>query len=231
MRDLNERHRAATGDDETGSRIAAYELAFRMQTAAPELLDLSAEPPSVRERYGVDREPTHAFGRNCLLARRMVERGVRFVLVSHASWDDHGSLVSGHTKNCEITDQPCAALIEDLHQRGLLDETIVVWAGEFGRTPLAQSLNPARESATGRDHHPDAFTVWVAGGGFRGGVAYGRTDDLCMKVAENRVHVHDLHGTMLHCLGLDHEKLTYRHQGRDYRLTDVEGSVVQGLLA
>ena len=181
--------------------------------------------------YGADKEPSKQFATNCLLARRMVERGVRFVLVSHATWDDHGSLVSGHKKNCETTDQPTAALLMDLKRRGLLDDTIVVWGGEFGRTPLAQTLNPGQESAMGRDHHPDAFTMWLAGGGIKPGMVVGRTDDLGMKVVEDRVHVHDLHATLLHCLGIDHKRLTWRHQGRDFRLTDVAGNVIDKMLA
>jgi len=160
-----------------------------------------------------------------------VERGVRFVLLSHSTWDDHSGLVGGHKKNCHITDQPCAALIKDLKQRGLLNDTLVVWGGEFGRTPLAQTLMPGKESALGRDHHPDAFSMWLAGGGIKPGETVGRTDDLGMNVVEDKVHVHDLHATILHCLGLNHEKLTYRRQGRNFRLTDVAGKVVQKLLA
>jgi uncharacterized protein (DUF1501 family) len=161
----------------------------------------------------------------------MVERGVRFVLVSHATWDDHSSLVSGHEKNCRITDQPSAALIKDLKERGLLKDTMVVWGGEFGRTPLAQTLRPDREADTGRDHHPDAFTMLLAGGGINGGTTIGRTDDLGLHVVEDRVEMHDLHATILHCLGLDHKRLTFRHQGRDFRLTDVAGNVVEKMLA
>jgi len=231
IRGLNEQRLAELGDSEINARIAAYELAFRMQSAAPELLDLSKESAATLSSYGADREPTRQFGTNCLLARRMVERGVRFVLLSHASWDDHGSLVSGHQKNCETTDLPCAALLDDLKQRGLLDETLVVWGGEFGRTPLAQTLSPGEQSALGRDHHPDAFTIWLAGGGVRPGSVVGRTDDLGMKVVEDRVHVHDLHATVLHCLGIDHKRLTWRHQGRDFRLTDVAGNVIHKMLA
>lgn len=230
IRTLNEFHRNDIGDPEIASRIASYELAFRMQAAAPELLDLSKESPETLAMYGADKEPTRAFASNCLLARRMVERGVRCVLVSHATWDDHSSLTSGHEKNCRVTDQPSAALIRDLKQRGLLKDTIVVWGGEFGRTPLAQTLRPDREADTGRDHHPDAFTMLLAGGGIRGGQTFGRTDDLGMRVVEDRVEVHDLHATLLHCLGLDHKRLTFRHQGRDFRLTDVAGHVVQKIL-
>jgi hypothetical protein len=231
IRALNEIRRRDTGDQEIASRIAAYELAFRMQAAAPELLDMSKESPETLAMYGIDREDTRAFGSNCLLARRMVERGVRFVLVSHASWDDHSSLTGGHEKNCRVTDKPSAALIRDLKQRGLLKDTIVVWGGEFGRTPLAQTLRPDRAADTGRDHHPDAFTMLMAGGGIKGGTTFGRTDDLGMRVVEDRVEVHDLHATILHCLGLDHKRLTFRHQGRDFRLTDVAGNVVQKILA
>lgn len=228
IRGLNELRYQQTGDREIASRIAAYELAFRMQTAAPELLDLSKESKETLALYGADQG--NVFARNCLLARRMVERGVRFVLCSHASWDDHGSLLSGHQKNCRIVDQPSAALIKDLRQRGLLDETIVIWGGEFGRTPLAQTLEPGREEATGRDHHPDAFTMLLAGGGIRPGTVVGRTDELGLSVAEDKVEVHDLHATLLHCLGLEHTRLTYRFQGRNFRLTDVAGQVVRKML-
>ncbi len=228
---LNQERFHETGDVEIASRIAAYELAFRMQTAAPELLDLKQETPQTLEMYGADKEPAQAFAKNCILARRLVERGVRFVLLIHTSWDDHSSLTSGHEKNCRSTDQPSAALVQDLKQRGLLDSTLVVWGGEFGRTPLAQTLQPGKESATGRDHHPDAFTMWLAGGGVKRGHVVGRTDELCMNVVENQVHVHDLHATILHCLGMDHKRLTYRHQGRDFRLTDVAGRVIPEILA
>lgn len=227
---LNEKHRAETGDAEIASRIASYELAFRMQAAAPELLDLGRESKATLDSYGVGQEPTNAFAKNCLMARRLVERGVRFVLVSHASWDDHASLLGGHRKSCEITDQPSAALIQDLKQRGLLKDTIVVWGGEFGRTPLAQTARPGQESSIGRDHHPDAFTMLLAGGGIRPGLTFGKTDDLCLRIVEDKVHIHDLHATLLHCLGIDHEKLTYRYQGRNFRLTDVAGTVVKKML-
>ncbi len=204
IRTLNDFRRQETGDKEIASRIASYELAFRMQTAAPELLDFATESPSTLEAYGVNKEPTAAFAQNCLMARRLVERGVRFVLVSHASWDDHASLESGHKKNCEITDKPSAALIRDLKQRGMLKDTIVVWGGEFGRTPLSQTTAPGHEDQTGRDHHPDAFTMLLAGGGIKPGLVIGKTDDLGMKVVEDKVHIHDLHATILHCLGLNH---------------------------
>ncbi len=229
IRKLNEAHYRDTGDTEIASRIASYELAFRMQTAAPELLDLSKEAPQTMALYGADKD--NQFAKNCLLARRMVERGVRFILVSHGSWDDHGSLESGHKKNCAVVDQPCAALIRDLKQRGLLDQTLVLWGGEFGRTPLAQTLDPNKPSATGRDHHPDAFTTLVAGGGIKPGSVVGRTDDIGLTVAEDMVHVHDLHATLLHCLGMEHTRLTFRYQGRNFRLTDVAGNVVRKMLA
>jgi len=231
IRELNQLRQQETADAEIASRIASYELAFRMQAAAPELLDFSKESPATLKAYGVDTEPTAAYATNCLMARRLVERGVRFVLVSHASWDDHASLLTGHRRNCRITDQPAAALIHDLKERGLLDETLVVWGGEFGRTPLAQTINPGHDDQTGRDHHPDAFTMLLAGGGIKPGTMLGKTDDLGMKVAEDKVHIHDLHATILHCLGMNHLQLTYRYQGRNFRLTDVAGNVVQKMLA
>ena len=231
IRDLNDSHRRTTGDAEIASRIASYELAFRMQSAAPELLEISKESQTTLDMYGVNQEPTAAYARNCLMARRLVERGVRFVLVSHSTWDDHASLLSGHQKNCAVTDKPSAALIKDLGQRGLLKDTLVVWGGEFGRTPLAQTARPGQEASTGRDHHPDAFTMLLAGGGIKGGSTYGTTDELGMRIVDGKVHVHDLHATILHCLGLNHEELTYKYQGRNFRLTDVAGSVVSKILA
>jgi hypothetical protein len=230
IRDLNEANYVASGDFEIASRIASYELAFRMQSAAPELLDFSKESEKTREMYGIDKDPTKPFATNCLLARRMIERGVRFVQIMHASWDDHADLVSHLKKNCEITDQPVAALLKDLKQRGLLDSTVVVWAGEFGRTPLVESRNP-KKGSEGRDHHPFAFSIWMAGGGIKGGQVVGKTDDLGLNVVEDRIHVHDMHATLLQCLGFNHEKLTFHHQGRDFRLTDVSGNVVPKLLA
>ena len=229
IRALNERRFEKTGDMEIAARIAAYELAFRMQIAVPRLLDFSTEPAHVLRSYGVGREPMHAYATNCLLARRMVEQGVRFVMLTHGDWDDHKELDKGHTRNCRIVDQPTAALVKDLKQRGLLDSTLVIWASEFGRTPMAQMDRTDEEP--GRDHHPDCFSMWVAGGGFAGGRVVGQTDEIGLKAAGERVHVHDLQSTMLHCLGFDHERLTYRHQGRDFRLTDVGGRVVESLLA
>jgi hypothetical protein len=229
LRDLNEINRAEVGDIEIASRIASYELAFRMQVAAPELLDFSKEPPSILEMYGVNREPTRPYAVNCLLARRMVERGVRFVQLMHGNWDDHNELEKNLNKNCEIIDQPTAALLKDLKQRGLLNSTLVIWGGEFGRTPMVQSNNPDKGSE-GRDHHPLAFSLWMAGGGVKAGHVIGKTDDFGLRIVEDKIHVHDLHATILDCLGLDHKRLTYRHSGRDFRLTDVAGEVVHKLL-
>jgi uncharacterized protein DUF1501 len=230
IRDLNQQSFARAGDMEIASRIASYELAFRMQSAGPELLDFSKESPSTLEMYGINQELTRPFATNCLLARRMIERGVRFVQLMHPTWDDHSDLNKKLKKNCEITDQPTAALLKDLKERGLLDSTLVIWGSEFGRTPLVQSLGFVGES-WGRDHHPLAFSMWMAGGGIKGGQVVGKTDDLGFNVIEDRIHVHDLHATILYCLGLDHKRLTYRHMGRDFRLTDVEGEVVHKLLA
>ena len=230
LRDLNEMNRLETGDIEIASRIASYELAFRMQMAAPELMDLSQESPSTLEMYGVNKKPTKTFGTNCLLARRLVERGVRFVQLMHGDWDQHTNLLKNLKKNCDIVDQPIAALLKDLKQRGLLDSTLVIWGGEFGRTPLVQSNDPS-EGGEGRDHHPSAFSMWMAGGGIKSGQVVGRTDDLGLRIVEDKIHIHDLHATILHCLGLDHERLTFRHMGRDFRLTDVAGEVVHKLLA
>ena len=231
LRDLNAVHRAASGDPEVEARIASYELAFRMQMATPELLDFSGESEATLDAYGVNDKETAQYGRNCLLARRMVERGVRFVQIVHASWDHHAELKKGIEQECLATDKPSAALVADLKERGLLDSTLVVWGGEFGRTPMVEDRTPSREESRGRDHHRLAFSMWLAGGGTRPGSAVGRTDELGLEVAEDPVAVNDLQATILHCLGLDHTKLTFRHQGRDFRLTDVRGNVVRGLLA
>lgn len=228
LRDLNQIHQQATGDPEIASRIAAYEMAFRMQTAAPELLDFKQETAETQTMYGLHADKTRSFGSNCLLARRMVERGVRFVQLVHSSWDHHSDLNNRLTKNCGITDQPTAALITDLKQRGLLDQTLVVWAGEFGRTPMGEVRRG--QQADGRDHHPNAFSIWMAGGGVKSGHIHGATDDFGFNVTENPVHVHDLQATILHLLGIQHEKLTYRHAGRDFRLTDVAGNVISEIL-
>ena len=226
---LNEQHYKRTGDQEIASRIAAYELAFRMQTAAPALLDMSDESPQILESYGVGEEPTNSYATNCLLARRLVERGVRVVTLIHASWDDHTNLDEGLGKNCAMTDKPVAALVKDLKARGLLDETLVVWGGEFGRTSLGQLKHVG--DTVGRDHHPDGWSMWLAGGGIQGGQVIGKTDELALHAVEDPVHIHDLQATILHQMGLDHERLTYRHMGRDFRLTDVAGNVVNKMLA
>jgi uncharacterized protein (DUF1501 family) len=230
--DLNGQHQADTGDLEIASRIAAYELAFRMQAAVPELADLSRESAATREAYGLDAEATRAFGTNCLMARRMVERGVRFIQLYHSSWDDHKDLNKNMAKNCGMIDKPMAALLADLRQRGLLDSTLVVWGGEFGRTPMTEVRLAAMEAGReGRDHHALAFTMWLAGGGVKAGASFGQTDDIGFDAVEDKVHVHDLQATILHCLGLDHEKLTFAHQGRRFRLTDVGGRVIRKILA
>ena len=231
LRDLDALHRADSGDPEVEARIASYELAFRMQMAAPELLDFSGESEATLDAYGVNQKETAQFGRSCLLARRMVERGVRFVQIVHASWDHHAELPAGIEKECLATDEPSATLVADLKQRGLLDSTLVVWGGEFGRTPMVEDRTPSREASRGRDHHRLAFSMWLAGGGIRPGVAVGQTDELGLEVAEDPVAVNDLQATILHCLGLDHTQLTFRHQGRDFRLTDVRGNVVRSMLA
>ncbi|HAM73176.1 MAG TPA: sulfatase [Verrucomicrobiales bacterium] len=225
LRRLNERQFASAGDPEITARIQAFEMAHRLQSSAPELMDLSAEPKSVLEMYGVDPAKPGGYARNCLLARRLVERGVRFVQLFHEAWDQHGDLAGALKRNCGDTDRATAALIRDLKQRGLLEDTLVVWGGEFGRTPMVQGGND------GRDHHNRSYSLWMAGGGVRPGITYGATDDLGFNVASNPVHVHDLNATILHLLGFDHTRLTFRLQGRDYRLTDVHGEVVKGLLA
>lgn len=221
---LNRMRLDTVGDPEIATRINSYEMAFRMQTSAPELMDLSKEPKHVLEMYGA--EPGKpSFANNCLLARRLVERGVRFVQLYHEAWDQHGALVKDLKKNCLDTDRACAALVKDLKQRGMLDDTLVIWGGEFGRTPMVQG------GSDGRDHHPNAFTMWFAGGGMKRGAVLGTTDDLGFNAVDQKVHVHDLHATMLHLLGFDHTKLTYRFQGRDFRLTDVHGRLVPEMLA
>ena len=221
---LNQKRFESVGDPEIASRVAAFEMAFRMQDVAPEVTDISLEPEHIREMYGA-KPGERSFANNCLLARRLVERGVRFVELFHESWDQHGNLVGDLKKNCLDVDKACAALIQDLKQRGLLDETLVIWGGEFGRTPMVQGGND------GRDHHPNAFTMWMAGGGVKSGYQLGKTDDLGFNAIEDKVHVHDLNATILHLLGFDHTKLIYRAQGRDFRLTDVHGHVVKKILA
>ncbi len=224
IRRLNQMKLDDVGDPEIATRINSYEMAFKMQTSAPDLMDISKEPQHILDMYGaVPGKPSFA---NCLLlARRMAERGVRFTQIFHEAWDQHGALVKDITQNCKDTDQACAALITDLKQRGMLDDTLVVWGGEFGRTPMTQG------GTDGRDHHPNAFTMWMAGGGIKPGLVMGQTDELGFNVTEDKVHVHDLHATLMHLLGFDHTKLTYRSQGRNFRLTDVHGQVVEKLLA
>jgi uncharacterized protein (DUF1501 family) len=226
---LNRRRLDAVGDPEIATRIAAYEMAFRLQTSAPELLDLRRESKATLELYGADPDKP-SFARACLLARRLIERGVRFVNIYHEGWDAHSDVAGNLRTNCGATDRASAALVTDLKQRGLLDDTLVIWGGEFGRTPMVET-NPALGRKLGRDHHPQAYTMWLAGGGVKAGQNYGTTDELGFHVAENPVHVHDLQATILHLLGFDHEKLTFRHAGRDFRLTDVHGTVVKDLLA
>src|SRR4051812_6736412 len=224
IRKLNEKHLGAMGDPEIATRINSFEMAYRMQTSAPELIDISKEPKHILEMYGV--EPGKpSFAMNCLLARRLVERGVRFVELFHESWDQHGNLKADLTKNCQRTDQASAALVKDLKQRGLLNDTLVIWGGEFGRTPMVQGGDD------GRDHHPNCFSMWMAGGGMKPGITLGESDDFGFNATRDRVHVHDLHATLLHLLGFDHTRLTYRFQGRDFRLTDVAGEIVEKLLA
>jgi hypothetical protein len=228
---LYEQHREE--DNRLSARIESFELAFRMQTAAPEAFDLAGESPETLKLYGVGDDATDLFGRQCLMARRLAERGVRMVQVYHTQtakrkscqlWDQHGSLRAELANNCAATDRPVAGLLTDLKKRGLLEDTLVVWGGEFGRTPTA-------EGTDGREHHPFGFTMWLAGGGVKGGLAYGATDEFGWHAIENKVHVHDLHATILHLMGIDHERLTYRYGGRDYRLTDVSGRVVRDILA
>ena len=227
---LNQIAAQSLGDPEIDTRIAQYEMAFRMQTSVPELTDLSGESQETIDLYGIDQNGVDGgFARNCLLARRMAERGVRFIQLMHRGWDQHSSLPEQIRGQCSDVDRPSAALIKDLKDRGLLDETLVIWGGEFGRTIYSQGALTATNY--GRDHHGRCFTLWMAGGGIKPGISYGETDDYCYNVAKDPVHVHDFQATVLHCLGIDHTRLTYRFQGRDFRLTDVHGNVVKGLLS
>jgi hypothetical protein len=221
---LNRSRLDAVGDPEIATRINSFELAYRMQTSAPELMDISGESKETLAMYGAEPGKS-SYANSCLLARRLVERGVRFVQIFHEAWDHHGGLTQGLKDQCGKTDQASAALVKDLKRRGLLDDTLVIWGGEFGRTPMVQGGND------GRDHHPNAFTMWLAGGGIKPGLVLGKTDDFGFNAVEDKVHVHDLHATILHLLGFDHTKLTHRFQGRDFRLTDVKGEVVTKLLA
>lgn len=225
---MNRSHLGEAGSDAMlEARINSFELAFRMQTAMPELQDIHGETEATQKLYGLDDPVTQNFGRQCLMARRFAERGVRFIQVTHSDanvqWDQHGDLFKGHTKNAAEVDKPIAGLLHDLKSRGLLEDTLVIWGGEFGRTPTAQGND-------GRDHNPEGFTMWMAGGGVKGGMAYGATDDYGYFATENKVHIHDFHATILHLLGLNHEKLTYRYAGRDFRLTDVHGHVVKDIM-
>ncbi|MBA4031343.1 MAG: DUF1501 domain-containing protein [Planctomyces sp.] len=223
---MSERHLERVGPDpQLQGAIETYDLAYRMQAAAPDVLDLSRESQATQTAYGIGGKATDEFGRQCLLARRLVESGIRYVELSTGNvWDQHGGLRAGHAKNAQAVDQPIAALLDDLDQRGMLDDTLVVWAGEFGRTPIVQGSD-------GRDHNPQGFTVWLAGGGVKGGMCWGETDDFGYYAVKDRVHMHDLHATMLHLLGVDHERLTYKYAGRDFRLTDVHGRIVKEILA
>jgi len=221
---LNQKHLDVVGDPEIATRINSYEMAYRMQSSAPELMDLSKEPKHILEMYGAEPGKS-SFANTCLLARRLAERGVRFVQIFHEAWDQHGNLKKDLEKNCRDTDRPCAALIKDLKDRGMLEDTLVIWGGEFGRTPMVQGGDD------GRDHHPNCFTMWLAGGGVKRGITLGESDEFGFNATRDKVHVHDLHATILHLLGFDHTKLTYRFQGRDFRLTDVSGELVEKLLA
>jgi hypothetical protein len=230
LAELNQLAAEQAGDPEIQTRIAQYEMAFRMQASVPELTDLSQEPASVQRMYGLDRGyDDGGFARNCLLARRMAERGVRFIQLMHRGWDQHGSLPAQIRGQCRDVDQPSAALIMDLKQRGLLDDTLVIWGGEFGRTVYSQGALTATNY--GRDHHGRCFSLWLAGGGIKPGISHGETDDFCYNIVRDGVHIHDFNATVLQCLGLDHTRLTYRFQGRDFRLTDVHGEVVREILA
>ena len=225
---LNEQQFAASGNPEITARMAQYEMAFRMQRSVPELTDLSAEPSSTFELYGEESKKPGTFAANCLLTRRLLERGVRFVQLFHRGWDQHGGLPSNIPKQCQDIDQPQAALLRDLKQRGMLDDTLIIWGGEFGRTVYGQG---GVKADYGRDHHGRCYSMWMAGGGIRGGHVHGETDDFGYNIVRDPVHIHDLNATVLHCLGIDHRRLTFRQQGRDYRLTDVHGNVIHDLLS
>ena len=226
---LNAHDFERSGDPETQTRISQYEMAFRMQTSVPDLVDISKEPQHVLDAYGPEVKTPGTYAANCLLARRLAERDVRFVQLFHMGWDHHGGLPNAIKGQCRDTDQPTAALINDLKQRGLLDDTLIVWGGEFGRTVYSQGT--LTETNYGRDHHPRCFTVFMAGAGVKKGAAIGETDDYCYNIIKDPVHVHDLNATIMHILGINHERLTYRFQGRDYRLTDIHGNVVKSVLA
>jgi hypothetical protein len=229
LRQLNQLRVNELGDPEIETRIGAYEMAYKMQASVPDLMDLSKEPAGTFELYGEESRKPGTYAANCLLARRLVERGVRFVQLYHRGWDQHGALRDHLPKQCRDVDQASAALVLDLKQRGLLEDTLVIWGGEFGRTAYTQG--DIKSPGFGRDHHGRCFSMWMAGGGIKPGITWGETDDYCYNVTANPVHVHDLNATLLRCLGIDHERLTYRFQGRDFRLTDIHGSAVKGIMA
>lgn len=226
---LNSKQHAAYQDPEIATRIQQYEMAYRMQTSVPDLVDMAGESQATLDMYGPDVKKPGSFAYNCLLARRMAERGVRFIQLYHRGWDQHGNLPKRIREQCKDTDQPSAALVKDLKSRGLLEDTLVIWGGEFGRTVYSQGK--IEKDNYGRDHHGRNYAIWMAGGGIKPGITYGETDDFCYNVVENPAHIHDVNATVLHCLGLNHEKLTYRFQGRDFRLTDIHGEVIKGILA
>jgi len=228
LREMHQLQYEQTLDPAISSRIAQYEMAYRMQSSVPEVADLSDEPEHIFDMYGPDARNPGTFAANCLLARKLAERGVRFIQLFHRGWDQHGSLPKEIKRQCQETDQPCAALIQDLKQRGMLDDTLVIWGGEFGRTSYSQGKLTATDY--GRDHHPRCFTMWMAGGGVKPGLVYGETDPYSYNIVKDPVHIHDLHATILHLLGIDHERLTYKFQGRRYRLTDVHGEIKNDLL-
>lgn len=229
LKQMQEDQSEKVNDPEIEARIAQYEMAFRMQTSVPEITDTSNEPDYIYDLYGPDSRDPGTFAANCLLARRLAEKGVKFIQLYHRGWDHHGGLPNGIRKQCRETDQPSAALVLDLKQRGLLEETLVIWGGEFGRTSYSQGALTATDY--GRDHHPKCFSIWMAGAGVKKGMTYGKTDDFSYNIVENPVHVHDFQATIMHLLGIDHERLTYKFQGRRYRLTDVHGKVVKDILA
>src|SRR5688572_8153942 len=226
---LNEKRYQTFADPEISSRISQYEMAFRMQTSVPELTDISKEPERLLDMYGPDVKKPGSFAYNCLLARRMAERGVRFIQLYHRGWDQHGNLPKRIKEQCQDTDQPSAALVKDLKERGLLEDTLVIWGGEFGRTVYCQGK--IEKDNYGRDHHGRCYSIWMAGGGIKPGASYGQTDEFGYNIVENPVHIHDLNATVFHCLGINHERLTYRFQGRDFRLTDIHGEIIKGILA
>jgi hypothetical protein len=229
LSEANAAHHASQGDPQIQARIKAYEMAYRMQASVPELTDISDEPQHILDLYGPDVHRRGSYAYNCLIARRLAERNVRFIQLYHMGWDQHFTLPKQLPGQCRDTDQPSAALVKDLEQRGLLEDTLILWGGEFGRTTYCQgTLN---RTTYGRDHHPRCFTLWMAGGGIKGGITHGETDDFSYNVVQDPVHVHDLHATILHQLGIDHERLTFKFQGRHFRLTDVHGKIIQPILA